>query len=603
MKITNILATSIAALALGTMAQAATVVHLTGSTAFRASTVQAIENLMIAGPGGGNYVGAGTIAAPTGPAISAGKFKCSFQGTTGAANEQGATYLVIEGTISGANNPVIVKCAWAGSTGGLITTTHQVDVTWTATSGFLSANVLTGAETNVVGDGTNIIGVANIPANFTGDGDTSLKTQGTMADSQQGSAGIAGLVAGGTNGDGIAAVVPFEWVANNGVTAPVKFTGCSTTAGNPVVTYTGAIYTPTGAAATNAQISAVQGGICGGPSIIRNDGVTTSVGGSGSFTLATAPTVTATGQTYVAAVTGTNPVTNLTVNQATQALAIGVLTSQLTGAASTTPALASDFPVYVGGRNFDSGTRLSELAETGIGIFGTQQVVCPTFVNRDAGAAGTYPIPFPNGGTTGSTTKSAGDPSNFVSKMDLWGAENIFPAPYTNSYVLGNSGYNGGGALAGFLSTPGSTTAGATSAPSAPFYDTLNSGVATGGWVIGYLGRSDAKTACKTTVGANTAHRITFNGYADWVGGTGDSAMAADGSLTGGYNNTAIQEGQYQAWEVEYLYQYAGASADQQTVLNKLTDALLATPTSASGLNYGSMNVSKANEGAPIYHN
>ena len=587
MKITSILATSIAALTLGSMAQAATVVHITGSTAYRASTIQGIEALMITGTGGGNYVGAGTVAAPTGPAITAGKYKCSYAGASATAGEQAATYVILEGNIPGCNNPVIVKTAWAGSTGGLITTVHNIDVDWTATSGFLSANTLTGAECSTTGDANCLSGAATFNS---GDGDTGKKAHITMADSQQGSAGITGLIAGGTNGDGICAVIPFEWVASNGVTAPVKFTGCTGTSGNPVINYTGAIYLPTGAAATAPQIAAVVGGPCGGPSIARNDFVTAA--GGGSFTLTTAPTATP-GTTYVAAVSGVCPATNITVNQSNQLVSTGLLLSQLTGNSAHTT------PVYVGGRNFDSGTRLSQLAETGIGIFGVQQSVCPTFVGGQA-----YPIAFPNAGTRGSASSpanGAGGADQYVSKMDLWAAESIFPAPYTNNYVLGNSGYNGGGGLAGFLATAGSSTAPASTIPSAPFFDSNNSGTATGGWVIGYLGRSDAKTACKSNVGANTAHRINFSGYADWTGGTGDAAMAADGGVT--YDNTTIQEGLYQAWEVEYLYTYSGVTADQQTVADKLTDKLLATPTSAAGVKYGDMHVGKANEGAPIYHN
>ena len=66
----------IAALVTVSTAKADTVIHITGSTAFRAATVTAIENVM-----GG-----------------AGNFKAAFAGTTG--DEKGATYSVFRGSVA-----------------------------------------------------------------------------------------------------------------------------------------------------------------------------------------------------------------------------------------------------------------------------------------------------------------------------------------------------------------------------------------------------------------------------------------------------------------------------------------------------------------------
>jgi hypothetical protein len=619
MKRTTILATGILALTLGSMAQAATVVHITGSTAFRKYTVASIEALFLLGPGGGNYVGSGTVASPTGSAISAGKYKCTYEASSASSGgEQGATYTVLEGTIAGfgANNPVIFKCSWSGSTGGLITTSNAINVTATNSKGWMSATGATGSECTAVSD-ANCLQVAS--GTYTGDGDAQVIPDTTMADSLQTSAGISGLVAGGSYG-GKVGVIPFNWVACSGVTGPVMFTGCSSNALTNTITYSNAYDTTQGVgnnvAATTGQISALVGQVLGGPSINRND-VITAINTSTKVITITHNNTSATNlsaQTYVGATFATCPITNVTPNQAQQLLGGGCLLSQWTGNTAD-----NGTAVYASGRNFDSGTRLSELSETGVGVFGGVQQVCPTFINGQS-----FPIAFSNAGTTGTalagSNNASGSPALYVVNMDLWAPESIYPTPYTKSYTLGNSGYNGGGALAGALSTPGWTTA----APSpnyggtgqygaAPLYDSNNSGSSTGGWVIGYLGRPDAITACKATVGANTAHRVTFNGYADWinaasvVGDTSDSGMNAAGNATGtansGFYDAAIQEGLYQCWETEYLYKYSGSSAAQKSASDSLANQIYGTNPTGIGIQVTTMHVSKSIEGGTISHN
>jgi hypothetical protein len=391
------------------------------------------------------------------------------------------------------------------------------------------------------------------------------------------------------------------------VTGPIKFTGCSSAAGATTITYTAAVDTSTGLAATNTQISALAAGsspILGGPSIARNVVITGINTTTNTITIASGNTsgTALSGKVFVAALKVICPITNLTPNQAQQIISGGGFLSQFTGNPGDTT------PVYASGRNFDSGTRLSCLAETGVGVFGTVQHVCPTILG-----AATYPIAFPNGGTASGNASS--DSSQFVSKMDLWGAESIYPSPYTKSYTLGNSGFNGGGGLAGALATPGWTTAGPTTTdggltyPGAPLFDSNNLGTATGGWVIGYLGRSDAAAACKANIGANTAHRITYNGFADWkgassvVGAVGEADMNADGTPAGGNYDTSIQEGLYQNWETELLYKYTGASVAVKSAADKLATQIYATDASAAGISFTTMNVSKAKEGGVISHN
>src|SRR5581483_10945852 len=195
MKLNNMFLGGLLALTIGATAQAGTFVHITGSTAFRKATVKAIENLMLTGGGGNTY--------SDGTAISAGKFRAAFVGTTGANAEQGATYIILQGNIPGCNNPVTVKGAWSGSTGGLITTKNQLDVTNTNPNGLMSVTNLAGlTETAAVG-ATTIVGLSS-PSYASDVADTNaLKTQITMADSLQQSAGISGLN-GASNGNGTA---------------------------------------------------------------------------------------------------------------------------------------------------------------------------------------------------------------------------------------------------------------------------------------------------------------------------------------------------------------------------------------------------------------
>src|SRR6187401_183396 len=109
MKISKYLSAGILSLAAAVSTQADTVIHLTGSTAFRAGTIASVESIM-----GG-----------------AGNFKCAFAGTTG--DEKGATYVVLQGNVASvpAAGLVTVKCTWTGSTGGIKTVVQNIDITQT----------------------------------------------------------------------------------------------------------------------------------------------------------------------------------------------------------------------------------------------------------------------------------------------------------------------------------------------------------------------------------------------------------------------------------------------------------------------------------------
>ena len=134
MKASKILAASILALTSATLAHADTVLHITGSTAFRGATIVAIENVL-----GG-----------------AGNFKAAYAGSASTNGEQGATYVILQGTIASqpALGVVTVKCAWGGSTGGIKTLDQNLDIQGSVPNGWLSianlpaTNIITAGATN-----------------------------------------------------------------------------------------------------------------------------------------------------------------------------------------------------------------------------------------------------------------------------------------------------------------------------------------------------------------------------------------------------------------------------------------------------------------------
>ena len=434
----NILKHSIAgllALAAVSTASADTVIHITGSTAFRSGTTASIENIM-----GG-----------------AGNFKAAYAGTSGG--EGAATYSVIQGSVASvpAAGVVTVKCTWTGSTGGVKIVVQNIPIQLTtAPNGWMSVTNL---------PSTNTVLAVSSPSYALDTGLFPAETQladVTMEDSAQASTGFTSTALTETR----VGIVPFEWVANNG--------------------------SPTS-------------------------------------------------------------LSNITPLLAQALLSGGMPLFQFTGDINDTNA------VYAMGRDFDSGTRLSELAECGVGVFGSVQQVQPT-VTGTAGAAG----------------------SN-ITTLKLWPAATVLNQPF----AIGQSGFASGGSLADNLATPGSTTA-ATPAGA----DGLNFGP---GHLIGYLGRPDATRACKTTsIAGNTAHRLTWNGVADWTG-----PILSSGAPTS-FNNAAIQNGTYTLWEYESIAYRSTYSGNGKAVADKIGQNIITTLPSSQGIQLSAMAVSRAVEGGVV---
>jgi len=168
MKMLKIALASLIALAFAGVASAQTTVRITGSTAFRAATVTAIQNLLNTGYTYG-YIGSSVTGAN----------QSTFVGTTKVGNVS-----------------VIIKCSWAGSVGGVQTIAQQSPVVTTTNPYIAEASALT--ATGAVLTATSA--VLDSPAN----------ADIAMSDSFQGSTQFFGT---GYNTliDTVVGVVPFVW--------------------------------------------------------------------------------------------------------------------------------------------------------------------------------------------------------------------------------------------------------------------------------------------------------------------------------------------------------------------------------------------------------
>ena len=221
--------------------------------------------------------------------------------------------------------------------------------------------------------------------------------------------------------------------------------------------------------------------------------------------------------------------------------------------------------VYAVGRNFDSGTRLSCLAETGVGVFGGVQHV-------EATVTGTV-------GTAGSS----------INNLRLYHAETVL----SQAFGVGQSGYSSGSFVADLLATQGSLTASTTvTIPEEELIDGP-------GYLVGYVGRSDAQRATKTT-GGGTARRMKWNGFAIANGPISSAGVPAS------YNDNLIQEGLYQLWEYQnlgYRSTFGTSNANGKSVADLIANRIKTVDGAISGTLLSTMHVTKTLEGGVITHN
>jgi hypothetical protein len=166
MKAPKILWAGLLAFSLTGVANAQTVIHLTGSTAFRAGVHQAISDILAPG------------------------FSVGYSGSTLA----GASQAIFTGTTTNGSIPVIIKTSWSGSLGGIQTVSEQLTIsTWL---------------TNTTPSGPNAPAVYDPPA----------VPDACMSDGFQASSPFTTP----TLLDHIVGVVPFKWVRNNGAPATLS---------------------------------------------------------------------------------------------------------------------------------------------------------------------------------------------------------------------------------------------------------------------------------------------------------------------------------------------------------------------------------------------
>lgn len=171
------------ALAIVHVASAQTTVRITGSTAFRAATHQAILHI-----------------------IQPATLNFGYTGTS----YNGATEAIITGTTTAAAGslPVVIKTAWSGSVGGVFTLVTNGPVPNASANPPITAGWLVNSTPTSPG------GTPNAPANF----DAPVTADVAMSDSFQGSTPYTTLALT----DHIVGVVPFVWVRNAG--APTTLT-------------------------------------------------------------------------------------------------------------------------------------------------------------------------------------------------------------------------------------------------------------------------------------------------------------------------------------------------------------------------------------------
>jgi len=175
----KLLLTTLFAVACVSVASAQTTLRFTGSTAFRAATVTAIQNVLNSGYTYG-YVG---------------------------SSVNGANQSIFVGTTKVGGLSVIIKCSFAGSVGGVQTIAQQSPVVTTASPYLSESNALTTTGAVI----TAASGVFDSPAN----------ADIAMSDSYQASTAFYGT-GYNTLVDNVVGVVPFVWTKGSSKDATVQ---------------------------------------------------------------------------------------------------------------------------------------------------------------------------------------------------------------------------------------------------------------------------------------------------------------------------------------------------------------------------------------------
>jgi hypothetical protein len=289
---------------------------------------------------------------------------------------------------------------------------------------------------------------------------------------------------------------------------------------------------------------------------------TTDVTDFGSTVTATGTTASSSTFTYATA----TPVANVTPQAFARLWAAGAITTPARHPEIFTGNSAdSTLKLYALGRDIDSGTRATALAETGYPLKGNGAVAVNNGVIQE------YPLD--------STGAVVGNASNAA----IASFEEV-PASTVDTIPLGagDGGYYSGGKLSEALSDS--------------FTSTLTQTVE-----IGYLGTSDAYNALTNQAGATAGQPALLLNY------NGVSFNPAGNPTIKNYATSAdinkIYYGSYTFWGYEHLFYANNNSYDPTTVATGLATQLLndhVDQLSSAGVLYGSMVVSRTDDGLVI---
>jgi hypothetical protein len=259
--------------------------------------------------------------------------------------------------------------------------------------------------------------------------------------------------------------------------------------------------------------------------------------------------------------------------------------------------------VYPMGRDIDSGTRASALAETGYTLNGSGFVAANGLLKQY------FPYNAVASATTGNTSAYAngsygngsgsGCIGNDSSATGAIAAFQETPAVTYDSYsmLLGNSGYYAGGNLAQAVSTQSTVTSSAE---------------------VAYLGVSDSNKALTNTAGASpgiAAYLMSYNGAtfdprsAAYSYTPPGSSTPITGPSLSNPNQEKIYEGTYTYWSYEHLFiTSAGSNVSNATsAASSLVSSLYGNGTTtgldviaSNGVTLGLMNVSRSDDGQNV---
>ena len=328
----------------------ATIVRLTGSTAFRSATHSAIVALFDAAP----------VAGYSGSSLS------------------GSSQSFFYGQISG--QPVIIETSWSGSTGGNQTVSQGIAIN------FLPDTLADSTSTPVLAAAGGSVGNAT--------GGTSLSSQAPnlqipdvgMSDSYQAATPFNSPV----NADQLVGVVGFKWVANRGTS--VTTLQATTTAGSAVVALASTSGLSAGMTVSSTSLPAATLlkilSVDSGTQVTLTSGTGVLVGTNVNTTFVTPC-----------------PISNISPQSAQALYSNGTAKLALfTGNPADTQL------VYACGRDPDSGTRLTAFAETGIGVTSTVTQYLPVIASGAITSIAPYGPQTVNGilFTTGNGGESSG---------------------------------------------------------------------------------------------------------------------------------------------------------------------------------------------------